>query len=153
MEKTVVKHFLYPAILTPPAGLLFADQFAFRPTGSTTAAIISLFQKITDLLVHEPFVIVLALDFSKAFDKVRHVTLMEKMAQLDIPDHVYNWFIHFFNGHSHCVKFQGYTSTLREINASVIQGSALGPASYVVNAADLQPITPGNDILKYADDT
>ena len=153
MEKTVVKHFLYPAILTPPAGLLFADQFAFRPTGSTTAAIISLFQKITDLLVHEPFVIVLALDFSKAFDKVRHVTLMEKMAQLDIPDHVYNWFIHFFNGHSHCVKFQGDTSTLREINASVIQGSALGPASYVVNAADLQPITPGNDILKYADDT
>ena len=38
---------------------------------------------------------------------------------LDIPDHVYNWFIHFFNGHSHCVKFQGDTSTLREINAIV----------------------------------
>ena len=94
----------------------------------------------------------MALDFSKAFDKVRHVTLMEKMAQLDIPDHVYNWFIHYFNGHSHCVKFQDDASTLREINASVIQGSALGPASYTVNAADLQTITPGNDILKYADD-
>ena len=29
----------------------------------------------------------------------------------------------------------------------------LGPATYVVNAADLQPIHPGNELVKYADDT
>jgi hypothetical protein len=39
------------------------------------------------------------------------------------------------------------------ITASIIQGSAIGPASYVVNAADLRPVTTGNDIIKYADDT
>ena len=45
-----------------------ADQFAFRPTGSTTAAIISLLHSVINLLSSEPYVIVISLDFSKAFD-------------------------------------------------------------------------------------
>jgi len=38
MERTVVHSFIYPAILLPPPTLPFSDhdQFAFRPTGSTT---------------------------------------------------------------------------------------------------------------------
>ena len=34
-----------------------------------------------------------------------------------------------------------------------MQGSAVGPAAYVVNAADLSAVTPGNELEKYADDT
>jgi len=34
------------------------------------------------------------MDFSKAFNTVRHYTLLEKMAQLDIPDAIYNWLVH-----------------------------------------------------------
>jgi hypothetical protein len=110
MEKTIVSRFLYPALHAPPLGLSFSDQFAFRPTGSTTAALITLLHKITHILVTEPYVIVMAIDFSKAFDRVRHFTLMEKMAQLNLPDQVYNWLADFFSGHSHCVKFHGDTS-------------------------------------------
>jgi len=40
-----------------------------------------------------------------------------------------------------------------EIKVSVIQGSSLGPASYIVSAADLLPLTTGNRIFKFADDT
>jgi len=35
LERIVVKDFLYPALITPPAPLSFSDQYAFRPTGST----------------------------------------------------------------------------------------------------------------------
>jgi hypothetical protein len=90
MEKTIVSRFLYPTLLTPPPALSFNDQFAFRPSGSTTAALITMLHKITHILAAEPYVIVMAIDFSKVFDCVRHAALMEKMAQLDIPDHVYN---------------------------------------------------------------
>ena len=31
--------------------------------------------------------------------------------------------------------------------------SRVGPALYVVNAADLHTVTPGNSLVKYADDT
>ena len=37
--------------------------------------------------------------------------------------------------------------------ASIIQGSGIGPASYVVTASDLHPVTTGNSMHKYADDT
>jgi len=71
--------------------LSFADQYAFRPTGSTTAALIALFQTITEIMATDPFVIVIALDFSKAFDSVKHDALRSKMALLNIPDPIYNW--------------------------------------------------------------
>ena len=103
----------------------FSDQFAFRPTGSPTAAIITLLNHITNCLLTNPYVIVISLDFSKAFDTVRHSTLLEKMAQLDIPDEAYNWLVDFFGGHSHSTVYRGQTSTLKSINASIIQGSGI----------------------------
>jgi len=53
----------------------------FRPTGSTTAVLIALFHTLCDMLSTNNFVYVIALDFSKAFDTVRHATLKDKMAQ------------------------------------------------------------------------
>jgi hypothetical protein len=49
--------------------------------------------------------------------------------------------------------FLAVLSTLENIFASVIQGSAIGPASYVVVASDLRPVTAGNQLFKFADDT
>ena len=75
-----------------PLGLCFTDQFAFRPTGSTTAPLITLIHTDLTMLSVDPFVRLFAVDFSKAFDMVRHSTLLEKMACLDLPlpDEVYN---------------------------------------------------------------
>ena len=153
LERIVVREFLYPAILHPPPPLSFADQYAFRPTGSTSAALIALLQTITDILATEPFVIVIALDFSKAFDSVKHDALLSKMALLNIPDPIYNWLVDFFTDRKHCIIFQGLTSEVLDITASIIQGSAIGPVSYVINASDLSTVTPGNSLHKYADDT
>ena len=57
------------------------------------AALVYTLHAIISLLSTNPFVIVIALDFSKAFDNVRHSTLLHKIAQLDIPENVYNWFL------------------------------------------------------------
>jgi len=35
----------------------------------------------------------------------------------------------------------------------VIQVSGVGPAFYIITVSDLRPITPGNLMHKYADDT
>jgi hypothetical protein len=153
MERTIVRQFIYPAFFSMPSHLSLHDQFAFRPTGSTTAALISLLNTVTNLLASNPYVIVICLDFSKAFDTVKHSTLLDKLAQLDMPEHVYNWLVDFFSGHSHCTIYRGQKSTLQQITASVIQGSGVGPAVYVVNAADLAAVTAGNVMVKFADDT
>jgi len=44
-------------------------------------------------------------------------------------------------------------SAVQEISAGIIQGSAIGPASFVVNSGDLKAITHRNGMCKYADDT
>jgi len=125
LERTVVKHFLYPSFHAELPTLTFADQFAFRPSGSTTAALIYILHTVSQLLSTNPYVIIIALDFSKAFDTVRHHTFLQKLAMPNIPDCVYNWMVAFFEGHTNCTKLNGLTSAFSAITASVIQGSAI----------------------------
>ena len=56
MERYIARTFIYPALLKPPPELHFKDQFAFIPTGSTTAAIIAVLQAIADMLSCHPYV-------------------------------------------------------------------------------------------------
>jgi len=112
---------------------------------------------VTSMLTSNPYVIVLSLDFSKAYNTVHHANLMEKVAQLelDLPDSVYNWLTEFFSGHTHCTKYryQGQASSFESISASIIQGSGIGTATYIVNTADFNPVARGNQMVKFADDT
>jgi hypothetical protein len=153
MEKIVVKNFLYPILNNPTSAHLFHDQYAFRPTGSTTSALISLFHHMSNLLQNYPFVHLIALDFSKAFDTVRHSTLLQKFANLPIKSFVHNWLMNFLENRTHCTKFENNTSTFLPINASIVQGSGIGPVAYVITASDLQPCHKGDLLNKYADDS
>jgi len=67
----------------------------------------------------------MALDFSMAFDTDRHSTLLEKMADLAMPDEVYNWPVSYFNGHAQCTRYDGSSSPLQEISTGIIQGSSI----------------------------
>jgi len=100
-----------PGFSKTSPSLSFSDQYAFRPSGSTTAAIVSLLQTVTSLLQSNPFVVVISLDFSKAFDTVRHSGLLTKMAELDLPAVVYNWLVAFFAGHAHRTVYNDEVSS------------------------------------------
>jgi len=49
--------------------------------------------------------------------------------------------------------YAGLASAVAVIQASVIRGWVLGPASYIVTAADLHPVYGSNKIFKFAADT
>lgn len=153
LERLIIRKFLYPVLIHPNHTGLFKDQFAFRPTGSTTAAIINLVHKISLLLQDHEYVHLIGLDFSKAFDSVRHSTLIQKLAQFPIPACVHNWFIEYLDSRQHCTKFNSIISAFLEINASFVQGSVIGPTAYVCNASDLHPVHAENSLNKFADDT
>ena len=73
-EKLVVRNWLFPAI----DSTVIADQFAFKPTGSTTCALIFFMCHVTRLLEDISYVRCLLIDFSKAFDVVDHGILVSK---------------------------------------------------------------------------
>ena len=50
LEKIIFRRFLNPVLVHPDFKHSFRDQFAFRPIGSTTAALINLLHKISVLL-------------------------------------------------------------------------------------------------------
>lgn len=83
---------------------LFGDQYAFWPIRSTTAALIAIIQQITSILGSSSYVALITLDFSKAFDTVRHRTLAEKPSSLDIEDNVYNWTVNFLEDRNHVTR-------------------------------------------------
>jgi len=153
MEKSIVKDYLYPNLLHLDYSHLFQDQFTFRPTGSTTAAVIYLLHTPTELLQTNDYVHVIAFDFSKAFDRVRHHSLASKLANFPLPDYLYNWIVNNLSDQQHQTRLGGNVSPTLPINPSIIQGSGVGPVEYVFTASDLHPISPFNQFCKYADDT
>lgn len=82
-----------------------------------------------------------------------HLAVLAKYSLLNLSDNIYNWVEAFFREHKHCTRFGENVSQFRSILASIIQGSAIGPVSYVITALDLQSIVSGNHIDKYADDS
>jgi len=174
-----MRTFIYPALQLPYPELCFDDQFAFQPIGSTTAMVIALLHTVRKMLSTDQYVHVFSFDFTKVYrytvqasssgsvsklepvcislvivyDKLKSMTLMNKMAQLNIPDNIYNWIKAFFEQHFHCTRYAGECSMVAAVKASVIQGSGLGPAVFIVTAADLHPTMPGNRIFKFADYT
>jgi hypothetical protein len=74
---------------------------------------------------------------------------------LNTPDNIFKYWIGSFSrDHSHCIKFGSDVSDFLNILVSIIQGCAVWPASYV-NSHRFRsaPITTGNQMDKYADDT
>jgi len=95
----------------------------------------------------------IALDFSKAFDTVRHSTLAAKISSFPISANVYNWIVNFLSDRQHQTSVNDSRSDFKSINASIIQGSGLGPVAYILNASDLCSAHQSNLIFKYADGT
>jgi len=67
----------------PTANIL--DQYAYKNTGSTTAALLHFMHRVTKMLEQNAYVRCLLIDFSKAFDSVDHVILLSKLSQLNLP--------------------------------------------------------------------
>ena len=67
LEKNVVRHHIYSALRDPAPQLNFEDQYAFRPTSSTTAAIIAILHTVRSILLTNEYVHVFAFNFSKVF--------------------------------------------------------------------------------------
>jgi len=129
------------------------DQYAFKDTGSTTAALVHFMNRVTEMLETNDFVKCLMIDFSKAFDTVDHVVLMSKLVQLELPSFVINWICSFLTGRGQQCKVNDTVSSLVDIGLSIVQGSGIGPTLYIIMKSDLSTLSALNDTYKYADDT
>src|SRR6218665_1179361 len=86
---------------------------------------------------------IIHVDYPKAFDTVSHSSLMIKMCTIDLSDQIYNWAVNnYFNRRGHITSHRGIMYSLARINASVIQGSMLGPPSLLLKRLISTRFTP-----------
>ena len=149
VEKFIVRKFIIPAL---PVHDLH-DQFAYKPSGSTTSALIAINHYVTHLLESHSYVRCVLLDFSKAFDTINHPILFRKLQKLNLPANILLWICRFLTDRVQAVHIGGSISNWSPINQSIVQGSGLGPYLYIIYAADLKSLHSCNFLVKYADDT
>lgn len=147
-ERLITKKYLQPSI---PISKI-RNQYAFKPSGSTTCAFVHMLHKISFYLEHRTFVRCLMIDFKAAFDVVNRTLLLRKVTELDIPTNIKHWLANFLSNRKQRVKCNGVESGLLCVNQGVVQGSAVGPCLFTIMISDLETISPMNEFIKFADD-
>ena len=96
---------------------------------------------------------VIFLDFAKAFHRVEHDVLLQKLCNFDIFGALLNWCQDYLTNREQRVVIDRANSSWCSIMSGVPQGSILGPLFFVIFINDLpEDVTPGNTVSLYADD-
>ena len=105
-----------------------------------------------NIYVCEPVVLLIYLDFKKAFDKVPHQRLLLKLKAHGIGNGMINWIEKWLIGRRQRVVVDGEVSNWKAVLSGVPQGSVLGRILFLIYINDLDDnIT--SKVLKFADDT
>ena len=132
--------------------LLNDRQYGFRSKRSTGDLMAYLTEKWNQSLHFFGESKIIALDISKAFDRVWHQALISKMRAFGIDDCLLRWISNFLSNRSIQVVLDGYKSDTHYINAGVPQGSVLSPTLFLIFINDLLSKTT-NPVNCFADDS
>ena len=96
---------------------------------------------------------VAVLDFLKAFDKVPHGRLMNKLRLLGIERSIAQWIQAFLSGRTQRVCEDGEMSGSADVLSGVPKGTILGPLLFLCYINDLPSVvSPGTKIRLFTDD-
>jgi len=127
-------------------------QSGFKPGDSTVYQLADLYNSISAALDERKEVRAVFCDISKAFDRVWHKGLIEKLKSCGIKGNLLDWFNSFLSGRSQRVVINGHKSDIKSVTAGVPQGSVLGPLMFLVYINDsLNGIS--SNMRLFADDT
>ena len=129
-------------------------QTAYRTGHSTQTALIKLTDDIRQGIDRRRLTALLQFDFSKAFDRVCHATLLAKLRGLGFSVSTLRWLASYLTGRSQAVRSGSASlSSFRQLNRGVPQGSVLGPLLFTVFVGDIAAdLDAGVRHVIYADD-
>ena len=128
-------------------------QWGFLKGRSTTGALITAVDNWHRALENNLDICAVFLDLSKAFDKVPHGPLMDKLAALGVNIYLLRWLWDYLSNRSQYVVVNGSASNLVHVTSGVPQGSVLGPLLFLIYINDIADVTlTSGSLILYADD-
>ena len=128
-------------------------QHGFRPTHSTETAVISFNNCIQRMLDQKLFILVVFIDFSKAFDVLSHDILLQKLKALNFSIPAIEMLRSYLCNRKQHVYCNGVHSPILNVCHGVPQGSILGPLLFTIYIYDMVKYIKDATIIQYADDT
>ena len=133
-------------------GLFFDFQYGFRSSRSTADFPTVVTDRNARAFNRSETTRAVALDISKAFDRVWHAGLLHKLKSYGISGQIFGPISSFLSNRRLQVVLDGKSSQEYPVNASVPQGSICGPTLFLLYINDLPDDVICN-IAIYADDT
>ena len=146
----VIEKLLFDKIFDKIEMDISPKQYGFTKQRSTITQMIMFLSEVFDNL-NQSTLAALYIDFQKAFDKVNHEMLLEKIHGIGIHGNALKLLESYIIGRRQRVKVGSATSAELAIHSGVPQGSVLGPLLFIVYINDLPDCIMCNS-YGYADD-
>lgn len=133
--------------------VLSPTQYGFQPKKSTTQLLSRFTDDINTCLNDKKHVLLVFIDYSKAFDTLRHDLLIKKLENSGVRGALLNWCKDYLVGRSYLVRVGADLSDPVSVTEGTAQGSVLGPLHYLAYVNDMNNIIKHCTMYQFADDT